>query len=65
MPTKIDKTLLYSVIEVAHICQVEPVTINTWIKKGKLEAVNIAGAYFIKEPDLLAYINNQLEKAEK
>lgn len=55
-----NEVTLYSVSQVAELCQVRPDTVRTWIHEHKLPAVKLSeNAWRIRRSDLLVFLDNR------
>lgn len=59
MPTTINEVKLYSVTEIAILLNVSPQTVLNYTKQRKLIPVKIGRATYVKESDLLGYLNRK------
>ena len=57
MPTIIENTKYYNVIETAKALKVTPQTIRAWIKQGRLKSLRIGRPILITENNLKEFLN--------
>lgn len=56
MPTVIEGVKFYTITEVAEALKVNPNTVRTWVKLGKLKGKRIGRPILIRESSIMEFI---------
>ena len=65
MPIKIGQITLYSVLELSKKLKVTPLTLRSYIKKGRMKGQKLGGTWYVSEDGLRDFFNSLPRKEGK